>query len=94
MLKIKGSHTAMKSGMLAAEGIDELAQGHAQTEATTFQTRFESSWLYDELHRSRNVGPALHKLGVLGGSGYAFTDQFFAGNQPWTLTDPTPDYAT
>ena len=64
MLKIKGSHTAMKSGMLAAEAaFDELAQGHAQTEATTFQTRFESSWLYDELHRSRNVGPALHKLG-------------------------------
>ena len=95
VLKIKGSHTAMKSGMLAAEAaFDELSQGHAQTEATTFQSRFENSWLHDELNRSRNVGPALHKLGVLGGAGYAFADQFFAGNQPWTLTDPTPDHAT
>jgi electron-transferring-flavoprotein dehydrogenase len=95
VLKIKGSHTAMKSGMLAAEAaFDELSEGHAQTEATSFQTRFENSWLFDELNRSRNVGPALHKLGVLGGSGYAFADQYFAGNQPWTLTDPTPDYAT
>ena len=95
VLKIKGSHTAMKSGMLAAEAVfEELEAGHSYTEAGSFQTRFEKSWLFEELDRSRNVGPALHKLGVLGGAGYAFVDQYFGGNQPWTLQDPTPDHAT
>ena len=95
VLKIKGSHTAMKSGMLAAEAaFDELAAGHAYTEASSYQSRFENSWLFDELNRSRNVGPALHKLGILGGSAHAFVDQFFSGHQPWTLSDPTPDHAT
>ena len=95
VLKIKGSHTAMKSGMLAAEAaFDELAAGHAYTEANSYQSRFENSWLFDELNRSRNVGPALHKLGILGGSAHAFVDQFFSGHQPWTLSDPTPDHAT
>jgi electron-transferring-flavoprotein dehydrogenase len=94
-LKIKGSHTAMKSGMLAAEAaFDELAAGHGHTDASSYQSRFEDSWLFDELNRSRNVGPALHKLGMLGGSAHAFVDQFFSGNQPWTLSDPTPDHAT
>ena len=47
VLKIKGSHTAMKSGMLAAEAaFEELAAGHSQTEASSYQTRFENSWLY------------------------------------------------
>ena len=95
VLKIKGSHTAMKSGMLAAEAaFDELAAGHGHTNASSYQSRFENSWLFDELNRSRNVGPALHKLGILGGSAHAFVDQFFSGNQPWTLSDPTPDHAT
>jgi len=95
VLKIKGSHTAMKSGMLAAEAVfDELAQGHGYTEAATYQQRFEDSWLHEELDRSRNVGPALHKLGVLGGAAYAFVDQVFNGHQPWTLQDPIPDHAT
>ena len=44
VLKIKGSHTAMKSGMLAAEAaFEELATGHSQTEASSYQTRFENS---------------------------------------------------
>ena len=95
VLKIKGSHTAMKSGMLAAEAaFEELAAGHSQTEASSYQTQFENSWLYEELYRSRNVGPGLHKLGILGGSAHAFVDQFFVGRQPWTLTDPTPDHAS
>ena len=95
VLKIKGSHTAMKSGMLAAEAtFDELKEGRSRTEASSFQTRFENSWLHEELNRSRNFGPAVHKLGTGGGAAYAFVEQFLAGNQPWTLTDPTPDHAT
>lgn len=94
-LKIKGSHTAMKSGMLAAEAVfEELAAGHAYTEVASYQEKFEKSWLFDELNRARNVAPGLHKFGVLGGSAHAFVDQFFKGNQSWTLSDPTPDYAT
>ncbi len=94
VLKIKGSHTAMKSGMLAAETVyahlDEPARALPE-----FRRAFEHSWLYDELQRSRNVGPALHKLGVLGGSAYAFVDQLLMrGQAPYTLKDPTPDYAT
>ena len=59
----------MKSGMLAAEAtFEELAAGYGHTEASSYQSRFEDSWLFDELNRSRNVGPALHKFGVLGGS--------------------------
>ena len=94
-LKIKGSHTAMKSGMLAAEAIvEELAAGHAYSEVTSFQDKFEKSWLFDELNRSRNAAPALHKFGTLMGSAYILVDQFFKGKQSWTLKDPTPDHAT
>ncbi len=96
VLKIKGSHTAMKSGMLAAETIfAHLGEaGEPARELPEYRQAFENSWLYDELQRSRNVGPALHKLGVLGGSAYAFMDQFLRGNAPYTLSDPTPDHAT
>ena len=94
-MKIKGSHPAMKSGMLGAEAVFEaLAAGEANTEVTSFKDKFESSWLFDELHRARNFGPALHKLGTFLGASHSFVDQFFRGNQPWTLQDPTPDHAT
>jgi len=97
VLKIKGSHTAMKSGMLAAETVyGALAAGdEGGSDLTGFRKAFENSWLYKELESSRNIGPALHKLGVLGGAAYAFLDQFLLrGNAPYTLTDPTPDHAT
>jgi electron-transferring-flavoprotein dehydrogenase len=95
-LKIKGSHTAMKSGMLAAETVyGNLGEpGQPARDLPEFRQAFERSWLYEELHRSRNVGPALHKFGVLGGSAYAFLDQLVGGNAPYTLSDPTPDHAT
>jgi hypothetical protein len=97
VLKIKGSHTAMKSGMLAAEPSTPTSArptsppGSCRSSAQAF----EKSWLFEELQRSRNVGPALHKFGVLGGSAYAFLDQFLLrGSAPYTLSDPTPDHAT
>jgi len=96
-LKIKGSHTAMKSGMLAADTLyAALAAGDAGgQDLEGYRKAFENSWLYEELRTARNVGPALHKFGVLGGSGYAFLDQFLLrGNAPYTLSDPTPDHAT
>jgi electron-transferring-flavoprotein dehydrogenase len=97
VLKIKGSHTAMKSGMLAAESIyQNLGEAEEPArELPEFRENFQKSWLYDELKTSRNVGPALHKFGVLGGSAYAFLDQFLLrGSAPYTLSDPVPDHAT
>lgn len=94
-LKIKGSHTAMKSGMLAAEAVfQELQDGNEYTEAASYQALFEKSWLFKELKSSRNIGPIMHKLGMFLGVVYTFVDQLFRGRLPWTLQDPTPDYAT
>jgi electron-transferring-flavoprotein dehydrogenase len=96
MLKIKGSHTAMKSGMLAADAVVEaLAAGSKGGEDLgAFREKFEGSWLFDELHRARNAGPLIHKLGALVGSGLILVDQVFKGKHPLTLKDPTPDHAT
>ena len=97
MTKIKGSHTAMKSGMLAAEAIFEsLAAGsNGGEDLTTFQEKFESSWLYDELKLARNSQQALHKFGTLPGAAFIFLEQMiFRGKLPFTLKDPVPDHAT
>lgn len=95
--KIKGSHTAMKSGMLAAEAVaDALFVGReGGDELTSYVEGFKASWLYDELFRSRNFGPAIHKFGVLAGGAFNYLDQnIFGGKIPVTLHDTTPDYAT
>ncbi len=93
--KIKGSHTAMKSGMIAAEVVHAaLGGGRANDEVSEYAAAFESSWLYKELHQQRNFGPAQHKWGNLIGSAYAFIDlNIFNGKLPWTMRDPKPDYA-
>ncbi len=96
--KIKGSHTAMKSGMIAAETLFEEISANADSsgkDLDTFTTRFNDSWLYKELHESRNFGPALHKFGTFLGGAFNFIDQNIAkGKMPFTLTDETPDHAT
>jgi electron-transferring-flavoprotein dehydrogenase len=97
VLKIKGSHTAMKSGMIAADTLyGALAGGdEGGRDLTEYDQAFRKTWLHEELDSSRNIGPALHKFGVLGGSAYAFLDQFLLrGHAPWTLKDPVPDHAT
>jgi electron-transferring-flavoprotein dehydrogenase len=94
--KIKGTHTAMKSGMIAAEAIfEELKEGgQAAKELTSFESKFEASWLYDELFRARNFGPAMHKFGPLLGGAFNFVDQnLFGGKIPVTLHDDHEDYA-
>ncbi len=95
MTKIKGNHTAMKSGMLAAEAIAEsLAAGETGKELDSFREKFEASWLYEELHQARNSQPAIHKFGPLMGSAFILVDQWFKGRLPFTLKDSTPDHAT
>ncbi len=95
--KIKGNHTAMKSGMLAAEAAADalLAGSEGGNELTAYVESFKNSWLYDDLYRSRNFGPAIHKFGSLMGGAFNFVDQnLFGGKIPVTLHDTTPDYAT
>lgn len=92
--KIKGSHTAMKSAMVAAQTIvDALKAGQSHTDLTAFTENYKSSWAYEELYTQRNFGPAQHKWGNLLGSAYAFVDlNIFRGKLPWTLSDSTPDH--
>ncbi len=94
--KIKGSHTAMKSGMLAADAVaDALFAGNEGGDAlTSYVDAFKASWLFDELFRSRNFGPAMHKFGALLGGAFNFIDQnIFGGKLPFTMHDTKPDYA-
>ncbi|WP_423898999.1 electron transfer flavoprotein-ubiquinone oxidoreductase [Candidatus Pelagadaptatus aseana] len=92
--KIKGSHTAMKSGMIAAESVVEaITNGHTSTDLSEFGEAYKASWAYQELYDQRNFGPAQHKWGNLVGSAYAFIDiNLFNGKLPWTLSDPKPDH--
>ena len=94
--KIKGSHTAMKSGLLAAEVVHKAVTGEERSndELSEYTDAFKSSWLYDELYAQRNFPPAQHKWGNLIGSAYAFIDiNLFNGKLPCTLKDTKPDYA-
>lgn len=92
--KIKGSHTAMKSGMIAAEVVAEaLVSDKQHIELHEFTERYEASWAWKELHTQRNFGPAQHKWGNIIGSAFAFIDiNIFNGKLPFTLSDPQPDH--
>ena len=94
--KIKGSHTAMKSGMIAADVIvAELAKGEdAVSELTQYASEFEASWLYEELYSSRNFGAAMHKFGTTLGGAFNMIDQnIFGGKLPVNFKDDTFDHA-
>jgi len=94
--KIKGTHTAMKSGMLAAEEIFAVLQAGdtGGKDLSGYDERFQNSWVYEELQASRNFGPALHKFGSLMGGAFNFIDQnIFRGKLPVTLRDDHPDYS-
>jgi len=90
--KIKGSHTAMKSGMLAAEAVFDLLQNNAGNEASAYRTRIEQSWIWPELHAVRNIRPGF-KHGLWTGLALAAIDTYlFRGKAPWTLGHH-PDHA-
>lgn len=96
--KIKGSHCAMQSGMLAAEQIlEDISQGEQTQEdqAQRWNTRFRASSLYTELQQSRNFGPALHRFGTVLGGAFNLLDQnLFGGKLPLTLRDKTTDHGS
>jgi electron-transferring-flavoprotein dehydrogenase len=105
-VKVKGSHTAMKSGMVAAEAIHKLlttdgAVSVAESgevdlsqptqEAAEYQTMMESSWVYDELKVVRNSHASFH-WGILPGLALTGLSSFvFRGKEPWTITNNKTD---
>ena len=93
MSRIKGSHAAIKSGMLAAESVFEaLGAGRQGDELASYPAAFEQSWLHEELHVARNVKPWLNK-GLYLGSIMAGIDQIvFRGKAPWTLRHSHADH--
>ena len=93
--RIKGSHAAMKSGMLAAEAaFASIVAGDSGDELTDYPDAFRSSWLHEELHRARNFKPWMSK-GLLTGTLMVGIDQMvFRGRAPWTLHHQHADHET
>jgi len=96
--KIKGSHTAMKSGMLAAESLhaaltQAAGTGDAPRELADYAERFRQSTLHAELHRSRNFSAGFHALGFWLGSALVYLEHnVLRGRFSFTLRDRTPDH--
>ena len=94
--KIKGTHTAMKTGMLAAESVFEALQSDEQSrprDLTVYQERVEGSWVWEELHRARNFSPGLHRFGTMVGAALAFVEHnVLMGRTPFTLHNREPDH--
>jgi electron-transferring-flavoprotein dehydrogenase len=93
--RIKGSHCAIKSGMMAAEAaFDALAAGRARDELSAYPEAFRNSWLHQELHRARNFKPWMSK-GLYTGTLMVGIDQIvFGGIAPWTLKHGHADNET
>ena len=91
--RIKGTHCAIKSAMLAAEAAHEaLGAGRAADELAAYPEAFESSWLHDELHRARNFKPWMSR-GLYTGALMVGIDQvLFRGKAPWTLQHKGADH--
>jgi electron-transferring-flavoprotein dehydrogenase len=93
--RIKGSHCAIKSGMLAAEAaFDALAAGRSADNLAAYPEAFRKSWLFEELHRARNFKPWMSK-GLYTGTLMVGIDQIvFGGKAPWTLHHAHADHQT
>jgi electron-transferring-flavoprotein dehydrogenase len=95
-VKIKGTHTALKTGMLAAESVyAALGEGDAAPAVLAgFEEAVRQSWVWRELFEGRNFGPAQKKFGMLLGGAFIWLDQnLFRGRLPFTLHNRTPDHS-
>ena len=93
--KIKGTHTAMKSGMVAAEAIAEALAGNKPDEPASFTDKMKASWAWEELKSARNLRPAFAKFGLYGGIAYSGLDTYLLrGKAPWTFHHPHADNET
>ena len=94
MSRIKGSHAAIKSGMLAANAaFDALSSARQGDELTAYPDAFKASWLHEELHVARNVKPWLSKGLYLGALMTGIDQLVLRGKAPWTLHHERPDHA-
>ncbi len=94
--KIKGSHTAMKTGMMGAETVFEAIKAGSTggDDLVAYADKFKASSVYKELYDSRNFGPAMHKFGSMIGGAVAFFEQnILRGSLPFTLHDTHLDHA-
>ena len=84
--KIKGTHTAMKSAMVAAEEIfKNIYNKNSNQEVFTYEEELKKSWVWDELYKVRNIRPSF-KWGLIPGLIYSAIDTYiFRGKAPWTL---------
>ena len=91
--RIKGSHAAIKTGMLAADAaVDAIVAGRQHDELSAYPEAFENSWLYDELNKSRNF-KTWFKKGLTVGTLMNGIEQFvLKGNIPWTIHRDKPDH--
>ncbi|MEI8303625.1 MAG: electron transfer flavoprotein-ubiquinone oxidoreductase [Burkholderiales bacterium] len=91
--RIKGSHAAIKTGMLAAEAaFTAVGEGRSGDTLDAYPAAFRASWLHDELHRARNFKPMMSK-GLLTGTLLVGIDQvLFRGKAPWTLHNTHADH--
>ena len=91
--RIKGSHCAIKSGMLAAEAaVEALKAGRAGDELAAYPQAFRSSWLYDELYKARNFKPWMSKGLYLGSLMFGIDQVLLRGRAPWTLRHKHADH--
>ncbi len=92
--KIKGTHTAMQSGMTAAEVIVTKLQSDEPTnEITNFKEELDKTWMMPELHQARNFSPLLKRFGLIVGSPLVWIDQnIFRGRLPFTLSAAKNDH--
>jgi electron-transferring-flavoprotein dehydrogenase len=93
--RIKGSHCAIKSALLAAEAAHEaLSGGRAGDELTAYPRAFRSSWLYEELYRARNFKPWMAKGLYVGTLMFGIDQVLLRGKAPWTLHHHAADHET
>ena len=93
--KIKGTHTAMKSGMVAAEAVAEALAGNKPAEPSGYADKIKQSWVWEELQGVRNIRPGFAKWGLFGGLANAAVDTYLLrGRAPWTLHHPHADNET
>ena len=93
--RIKGSHAAIKSGMLAAEAaVAAIKAGRSSDELAAYPDAFRASWLYDELHKARNFKPWMSKGLYLGTMMVGIDQVLFRGKAPWTLQHDHADHET
>jgi len=91
--RIKGSHTAIKSGMLAAEAaVEALKAGRSRDELNSYPEAFRSSWLHAELSKARNFKPWMSKGLYLGTLMVGLDQVLFRGKAPWTLHHAHADH--